>query len=440
MTTTFDPSAFDHSFQQSMARPPERGAGNWKIKEGRNVIRILPPHPNMKGDIIIGMRVHFSLGPKLDTWAPCLEFFGEACPACDWNTRCKNQSQNLSRSDPNQAKQYGDMAYKQRAQWRFGMNIIDVARPEAGVQKYYVGSDLEKKIRLLFFADDINPATGRADVRDLTHPETGRDIILEVSKARGRVNNQEYLEITSMRPKDTPTKLMDPGWVDQVFDLMEDRYHATVEEISGALQGKRIERGGGTQRALPQAPAPATVPLPPPPGPRPPLGGVPVPQAPAPAPAPGGPVVQAPPEVPLAPTPGGAAQTPSQAPPPVPAASGRSAAPEAEALAQAPVPDALPTAPEPPKVVRQPFGVAPAPQPGGSVAGPRAAARAMALAAGFTPGPTMDITEDEILKMQQAEPYKMPPCYKMDPEPKDPGCQACRLLLSCLTHKHGLAA
>lgn len=393
--------AFTKKYEESMARPTGSGPAAWRPKQGplgrphRNVVRLMPPHANMDADPIIATRVHFSLGPNKDTASPCLEPYGKRCPACDWNVEVGNRARR--ESDPFRAQEYKDLSWDQRAQWRFVVNLVDMARPEAGVQRWYFSGELERRMRGCFFDDQTPP-----QFRDITDPSTGRNLIVEVSTQPGRKDGKEYPKYDVLRTADIGSALPDMDWLGQLHDLSTEAYEPTEEQVIGALQGRKIGHGG--QRALPAAAAPPAV----------------------------APPMRAP-----------AAQPPVQPPQPVPApaaraprAVGRPAAPPAPAPAppaQAPpaaVPAPAPAAP--PAPVRQPTAQVQAPT---AVSGPWAEAQARCIAVGYTPDMRNQVTPAEA-----ASASNPPPCYTRESDPADKSCQGCRLLLPCITAKEGLAA
>lgn len=407
MTETFrpvDPAVFMQRYEASQARRTG-GQRGFKLKQGppgkpvRTVLRMMPAHPNMPPDPIIEVKVHFSLGPQQNIAAPCLEPYAKDCPGCNWTEELFNRSRRAS--DPNTTKELKDLAFKVRGKMRFGAQIVDMAHPETGVQEFWFSDELEKKLRACFLDDQDPP-----QVRDLTHPTTGRDIVIEVSTKP----NTDWPSYDVVRAKDTPSVLPDMEWLGQIKDLVAEHvYEPTVAEVTGALQGQRIQRGGtGGRPALQagQAKAPAAL--------------APAPAQPAPAPAPA-------PTPAAAPAPAGrkaattkAAPVPGQAELLPPA----TAAAPASAAAPTPLPAAAPAS------RRQPAGVAAAASPNG-YAGAYAWAKAEILKVFAAP---RDITEQELVAMAK------PPCYMEETEPTDAACQICSVLIPCYAIKNGKLA
>jgi len=475
-----DPDAFLQRHQEAMAER-EYGGRSWTPKVGpvgkplRNVIRGMPPHLNMGRAPIIKMKVHFSLGPNTNVAAPCLEPYSKPCPACEWVNSLFGRSR--AETDPVRKGQFRDMAFKQRSKLRYGMNIIDMAEPHKGVQPYWFNQEVYDDLVGCFYDDNVPP-----QFRDITHPETGRDVIMEVSKKQGTDWNQYDM----VRPKDTASPLINPQWLFEVADLTDHIYEPTLHEVTMALQGQRIERasrsermlagGGAAVAVLPAAPA-AVSPVPPPvvvtpTTPPPPRGPIPMPPVPpaVPTPPPAARVPMAPPAaappppapVPPPPAPPVAVAAPTPAPPvavppPVPAAPPvavaapppvPSAPPAASPRgggrggrrAQAPVPgvvsspSAIPSAPPPPAA--PPLVVATAAPAAGNGADQYPHARQeiyrLEVAGIVKPGDNNQFfTPWEPTAEELGDPRR-PPCFLLETVPEDPACQGCSMLLPCL--------
>lgn len=390
--TDVNESTFMQKWQESQARPSGGGfAGYWRPKAAplgkmplRNVVRPLPPHPNMQGDPIVGTKIHFGLGPAQDTACPCLEPYSEACPACDWVDHLFKQAK--SEPDANRAAQFRSMAFRMRAKLRFFMNVVDLAKPEDGVQVWAFGNDTEKMVRNCFLDDQMPPR-----FRNITHPETGRGIVIEAvtkeAKFKGAQSNT-YEDIESMRPQEQPAPLQDPAWLDAIKDLTEEVYKPTVEQVQGALQGKKVTRTAG---ALPAAPPVSALPAAPPPRP-------------APSPVPATSIVLPPPTVAVPPT-----------------------------------PPLVPTPPSPPagRARRQPVGSTKQPViEATAAADPYAQARAEVLRLGAAA--SFSTPKDIDAKALAALPK--PSCYGRETDPTDAGCQDCSVLVWCMGVKLGLVA
>ncbi len=395
--TPVDPTVFMARYDQSQARRVG-GQRGWKLQQGppgrpiRSVIRMMPGHSSMGGDPIVETKVHFNLGPQQNTATPCLEPYGKNCPACQWSEELYARSRRAA--DPNAGKEYKDLAGRVRAKMRFVCHLVDMAHPENGVQEFFFNDELEKKLRACFLDDQTPP-----QFRDITHPTTGRDIVLEV----GTKPNTEWASYDVVRAKDTASPLPDPKWLTQINDLVAEHvYEPTVEQVQGALQGQRIVRA---PRALPAGQAPTALPAAVTPAPT----TAPTPAA-APAPAPL-------PAAASAPAPGRGRST-----------AGTKAAVVPEILPPAAAPAATPApAPTPVASRRQPVAAA----ANGSFAAAYAWARGEILT--VFPNPR-EITEQELSVTGK------PPCYMEETEPSDTACQQCSVLIPCFAIKMGKLA
>jgi hypothetical protein len=252
------------------------GRKNWSPKVGPhgtptlNTIRIMPPHENMvdeKGEpkVFVRSRVHFRLGPNKDTGSACLRYWNEECPACVFRETLYAQAKQIPPSDPQaeeKVKVLKDYAYEIRPQDRWGCNLVDLSTAQIrGVQSYFFGVEISKKLDRCFFGDP-EPGNPGGDFIDVSHPETGRNILMRVQKKAGGSQFNEYPEL---RAAQKPSALHDMTWLDQVEDLSWHEYRPTRAEAEATLQGRRYEsRNRGAARP---APSTATGPSMPPPSP-----------------------------------------------------------------------------------------------------------------------------------------------------------------------------
>lgn len=399
---------FMQRWEESQSRPSGGAYANyWKPKAAqlgkpglRNVVRPMPPHPNMD-DVLVGTKIHFSLGPNMDTACPCLEPYGEECPACHWVEHLFKQAKN--EGDPGKAQQYRDMAFRQRAKLRFFMNIVDLAKPEDGVQVWAFSGEVEKMVRSCFLDDQMPPK-----FRNISHPETGRGLVMEVStQPLPKKQGETMPQIDTMRPQETATPLQDPAWLDQLKDLTEEVYKPTAQQVADALQGKKVQRTASP--ALPGAAQPrSALPSAPPAPPR-----APVPAAP-PAPT-HAPVPAAPPVAP----------TPVPAPTPAPAP-----------VAAVPPPPPAPTPTPAGRARRQPVGATPKPPEPTADGNPMEQARLKVLELGAAVG----FSTPKAITAEALAALAKPSCYGRETDPTDGGCQDCSVLVPCMAIKLGLVA
>lgn len=256
-----DFAKFNKAQEQAHAAA-SRGEG-WKPKIGkpgspvRNRIRIMPMHVNMENPFV-HVKTHFSLGPNKDKSARCLAPWSEECPADVWIDETFRTF-----SDPELAKEF---KREHQARDRYGMQIVDLDHPEAGVQPWWFGPGEADKLGPCFKDDDGND-------RDITDPQTGRGvIILGEYHPTKKFKNKPVAEYT-FKAMERAEPLMDMSWLNDIKDLSEATKKPTRQDILDALAGKDRQRGGsstppagkpGTPIKPPTAPvsAPASAPTP----------------------------------------------------------------------------------------------------------------------------------------------------------------------------------
>lgn len=246
-------------------RPKIAPAGS---QPATNRIRFLPPHQNMldaKGRPrpFVHIRTHFSLGPRHNVSAPCLKQWGDNCLACEQRDgmfeRVRQIGQATSQEQVQEIERLKKRASDTRPQDRFSGNIVDMQDADRGVQPYHFGPDLAKAFSACFYDDE-------GKFRDITHPQTGRDIIFTaVKKPKTGDMKVEPNDYPSCRPAEKPTALSKMEWLDDIADLSVYGKRITTEEMKGVIEeGTRIDRTPGPAVGSPlprtQAPTPTSEP------------------------------------------------------------------------------------------------------------------------------------------------------------------------------------
>lgn len=180
----------------------ELGTGRWwKPKQGKNVIRILPPWDD-GGLFYFETALHYGFQVEGRNRAfPCLRVMGKkSCPACEVMTELKEGSAEDKK-----------LASRLEPRRKFYVNLIDRANPEV-VQ---VGSFSGKGLRtLLNYMQD-------PDWGDFTDPEEGHDVVVE--RTGSTMTDTRY----DIRIKPKPSEVGVEDWEEKLVNLAED----VVEEI-----------------------------------------------------------------------------------------------------------------------------------------------------------------------------------------------------------------
>lgn len=133
------------------------GGGNYfKPKSGKNTVRILPPW-NDSGIFFFKAILHYGIreegGP-----VPCGKMVGKSCPICEA----------LAGAGKKMAKKSGPRI-------RFYVNVIDRKNPDDGIKIWGMTPRNMKKIK---------SAMEDPDYGDITDPDEGRDIIIELDDSK----------------------------------------------------------------------------------------------------------------------------------------------------------------------------------------------------------------------------------------------------------------
>jgi hypothetical protein len=236
--TDVDPEVFKRNQEAAAARRSWMSAEYYtptigtQAQPGRNVIRLMPPHENMAGDAFIVVKMHFfpstqigKNGRPVPIAINCLSEYGEECDGCRHVDRLMKDAKD--EDNPDQAALVTRQAKDQAAKIRAFCQIVDMDHPEKGVQRYAFPGDLENKLRMCFEDDDKN-------FRNITHPKTGRDVILKVWKKPGTDFN-DY----DAKSKESATALRDMDWLDKIEDLSELRRKPSKDDMLKAVRGER---------------------------------------------------------------------------------------------------------------------------------------------------------------------------------------------------------
>lgn len=201
-----------------------RGGGNgdfkfWAPKDGRNVIRILPPKPGSE-DFYVEARVHYNVGPD-KKMVTCGKTARSTCAVCDFVDA-------LFKSGD---KEDEKLAKRMRATSRYYFNVIDRS-VEEGQEGY--GEVMVFGSGATIFTDILGIIVD-PDYGDITDPEEGYDIIITKS---GKGLDTEYK--TNARPKQTPIGI--DGWEEKMIDLSFFAKPKSDEDMEAILEGREVSK------------------------------------------------------------------------------------------------------------------------------------------------------------------------------------------------------
>ena len=187
---------------KSMREMGDLGGENYfKPQSGKNTVRILPPW-NDEGVFFSKATLHYNVRDKGGP-VPCRSMIGKECPICQ------------------AIKSVGkDLADKCKAKDRYYVNVIDRKNQDSGVKIWGMTPRNMKKIK---------SAMEDPDYGDLTDPEEGRDIIIEVDDSKGGAPQYE------IRPRVKTSDVGVDDWEDNMNDLDE-----VVGELPSMKEYKKL--------------------------------------------------------------------------------------------------------------------------------------------------------------------------------------------------------
>ncbi len=194
---------------------PSGGGGNFfEPKEGKNVVRFLPP-PQGRPAVKIWHKHYFQAGAERKAIICTKLQFNQACPMCQQRLKLASSS---SRQDQKQARGY-------EASAKVYANIVDMKNPEKGVQVWRISPGLFKKIRKAIDIADVG--------KIFADPVKGFNIVFVKT---GSGLDTEYDPVTVAREQ-TPLPDADVLLSQQV-DLESLESAPTDEEQDEAIDGE----------------------------------------------------------------------------------------------------------------------------------------------------------------------------------------------------------
>lgn len=206
-----------------LAETQERMKGNggggdfkfWSPKDGRNVIRILPPKTGSE-DFYAEARVHYNVGPD-KKMVTCGKTARSTCAVCDF----------VDALYKTKDKEDEKLAKRMRATSRYYFNVVDRS-VEEGTEDY--GEILVFGSGATIFTDILGIIV-EPDYGDITNAEKGRDVIINKS---GKGLDTKYN--TQARPVETAVGIED--FDEKAIDLTVFTKPKSDEDMEAILEGK----------------------------------------------------------------------------------------------------------------------------------------------------------------------------------------------------------
>jgi hypothetical protein len=187
----------------------------WSPKDGRNVVRILPPKPGTE-DFYVESRVHYNVGPN-KKMVTCGKVARGTCAVCDFVDA-------LFKSGD---KEDEKLAKRMKATSRYYFNVVDRT---VGEKDEGYGDILVFGAGATIFTDILGIIVD-PDFGDITDPDNGRDVIITKS---GKQLDTEYK--TQARP--VQTELGIDKWEEKMVDLSLFLKPRSDEDLEAILEGK----------------------------------------------------------------------------------------------------------------------------------------------------------------------------------------------------------
>jgi hypothetical protein len=218
--------------EEAKAEAERRKAKFWKLKEGRNVVRILPPWEGAD-EFYKPYGQHFKIGLEGKTIVYCPnDTLGLPCPVCDGIKAMWKGAD--AAGDEELKKRLKDISSTPR----FMVNLIDRKEPEKGIQQ----GDIPKSVMESIWNKMVDPDAG---VGDITDPKAGYDVIIV---RRGEGINTKYDVSIATKPS-----VVDPGVLEGIVDLDALIKVESYENLKLIVDGKEAPAvtSGSAKAALP---------------------------------------------------------------------------------------------------------------------------------------------------------------------------------------------
>jgi len=200
----------------------------YKLEVGQNVVRFVPPTPEMKSPFLISHQ-HYLRVPGADrpvVFACPMKLAGRHCPACAYAQKLQNSGNQADRKQ----------AWEFMPRMRVFANVIDREDEASGPKVLGFGKMIyESLIKLR-----MDEYTGG----DYTHPENGFDIVID----RTGMGKQDTSY--SVRAARNSSNLGDMSWIRDQHDLTRfatPPSEAELREMIAQATGGGVEFGGPPQ-------------------------------------------------------------------------------------------------------------------------------------------------------------------------------------------------
>jgi hypothetical protein len=197
----------------------------FKLHEGRNTLRFLPPAKGRTKPWEIFWVHGVGEGPSFRSFQCPEKMLGEPCPFC------ARVSDLYRTGNPIDKKAANKMRAKQEAY----ANVVDMQNPDKGVQVLKLAEGTYRDVRGLMVGD---PKSGE-DGKNFTHPDTGMNVFIT------REGTGEHTKYKSIGLSPNGAKpIVNRAWLGQLHDLTSAVRALDAEQVVALLEG------GGAQRQL----------------------------------------------------------------------------------------------------------------------------------------------------------------------------------------------
>lgn len=202
----------------------------WKVNDGDNRIRIMPPGWKKADHFGFDIYVHYGVGPDRQSYLDLAKMKDEADPINEEREKFKREMDSESK---------GDQAYLKEleSKRRVGIYLIDRDNEREGVQFWAMPWTVDRDIVKV----SVDKSSG--EVLPIDHPEDGYDVEFEKKGAKDRT---EYLGVAIAR-RSTP--LGKSEWLDYALDnpipdqLKYYDYDYIAKAFGGGGEHKERDRG-----------------------------------------------------------------------------------------------------------------------------------------------------------------------------------------------------